>query len=99
MNDAKNNYNKKNINDKQMKKIAKNLDKSIKNYRRILMFASSDAPISLLCLPKIIETILTNHGCLRIYDLFDRDLGEIKGLGETRLRHLTTRLNEFIAMS
>lgn len=86
------------IHQKQMKKIAKNLDKSLKDYRRTLMFMYADAPISILGLPKSTENVLIKEGFVRIYDLFDRDLAEIKGLGEVRLGHLTTRLNEFLAV-
>lgn len=86
------------IHEKQMKKIAKNLDKSLKNYRRTLTFMYADAPITILCLPDSLVNVLAKSGIHRIYDLLDRDLAEIKGIGETRFRDLTTRLNEFLAV-
>lgn len=101
MDDIKNNSDdtkKKIIHDKQMRKIAKNLDKSLKNYRQNLKYLGGDAPISLLCLPDNLVKVLANNGIYRIYDLFDRDLTEIEGIGPIRLRDLTTRLDQFLAM-
>ena len=87
-----------NIQEKEMKKIAKNLDKSLKYYRQNIAYLAGDAPISLLCLPKTIEKILLDNGLDRIYCLFDRDLTEITGLGDVRIRDLTARLKQFFAM-
>ncbi len=84
---------------KEMVRINDELMKNLNNYRKTLTFMIADAPISCLCLSKATETLLINDGCLRIYDLFDRDFVEIKGFGETRVRDLTARLNEFFSMS
>ena len=78
--------------------INKKLIESLENYRKTIAFMACDAPLELLGLPKVTQTILLNAGCLLIYDLFDRDFTEIKGLGAARIRDLTTRLNEFLAM-
>lgn len=88
----------KNVSNKQIKKIAQNLDKSIKKYRGILSIMGADAPIGMLCLPSSTEKILINNGILRIYDLFNLELSEIKGLGTIRIRDITTRLNQFVPM-
>ncbi len=87
-----------NINEDDANKIKKELVKSIQNYRRTLLFLYADAPIALLGLSKPIVTILSNNGLLRIYDLLDRDLIEIKGLGVSRIRELSTALEQFVSM-
>lgn len=79
-------------------KINKKLLESLDNYRNTISFMYGDAPIEVLCLPKVIETVLINNGCLRVYDLFNRDLAEIKGIGNTRVRQLAARLDEFLAV-
>ena len=84
---------------REMNKINLELLKSLGNYQKTLSFMLADAPIGCLCLPKTIETILLNEGCLRIYDLFDRDFTEIEGLGVARIRDLTTCLDKFFSMS
>lgn len=71
---------------------------NLQNYHQNMKFMAADAPIEVLCLPKVIETILLNEGCIRIYDILNRDLAEIKGLGIKRSGDLTSRLNEFFAM-
>lgn len=87
------------INDKDMKKVKKELLKGVKNYHKIMAFMAADAPIGILCLPKDIETILCKEGCLRVYDLLNRDLTKIKGIGKRRIGQLTSRLDQFFAMS
>jgi hypothetical protein len=81
-----------------IKKINKKLTEGLQNYRKMMSYMAGDVPIQSLCLPKTIETILLNNGLLRVYDLFDRDLTEIKGLGTVRCRDLTSRLDQFLAM-
>ncbi len=85
-------------NNKKMQEIREEVVKKFKDYTKTLNFMMSDAPISVLCLPKTIEKSLTNHGCLRIYDLFNCDFTKIKGLGIVRIRDLTARLDEFFSM-
>ena len=87
------------IKDKEMQKAKKELLKSVKNYHKMMAFMSADAPIGILCLPKDIETILCNQGCLRVYDLLNRDFTKIKGIGKRRIGHLTSRLDQFFSMS
>lgn len=87
-----------NISEDDATKIKKELLSSLKNYRKTLLFLYADAPISLLGLSKPIETILLNNGLLRIYDLFDCDFIEIKGLGVSRIRELTSALEQFVLM-
>lgn len=78
--------------------IKKKLLGSFENYKRTMLYMSCDAPIEILCLPKAIETILVNDGVSRVYDLLDRDLTKIKGLGDIRRGELASRLNKFISM-
>jgi hypothetical protein len=84
--------------DIKMQKLREELSKSFKAYRTTMHFLSADAPIEVLCLPKTIENILLDAGCLRVYDLFDVDLTEIKGLGPVRIRDLTARFQQFVSM-
>lgn len=85
-------------NDLKMKKIKEELVKKFSEYRTTITFMAADAPIGILCLPKIIENALLDHGLLRIYDLFDCDFTKIKGLGISRVRDLTSRLDQFFSM-
>lgn len=82
----------------ELEKLRKELRMKFANYQRTMKYLSADAPISVLCLPGIIEKILSDSGFLRIYDLFDLDLIKVKGLGVSRVRQLTTRLDEFFSM-
>lgn len=84
--------------DEKLKKVREEVLKKMQGYRKTLAYMAADAPIGILCLPKSIENILLANGCLRVYDLFDRDFTEIKGFGEARSRDLTARLDEFFAM-
>ena len=82
----------------ELQKIKVEVLKKFSEYKQTLNFMATDAPIEVLCLPRSIEKILIDHGFLRIYDLFDVDFVKIKGLGETRIRHLTTCLDKFFSM-
>jgi hypothetical protein len=84
--------------DERMRVIREQVLKRFDDYRTTLNYMAADAPITILCLPTPIETALLNHGCLRIYDIFNIDFTKIKGLGEIRIRQLTSRLDEFFAM-
>lgn len=75
-------------------KVLINLD----NYKKTLLYMYADAPLEILCLPKVIERILLSNGCIRVYDLLDRDFTKIKGLGVTRIRKLTASLDQFVSM-
>mgnify|MGYP001602327737 CR=1 FL=1 len=75
-------------------KVLINLD----NYQKVMTLMLGDAPIGVLCLPKVIENALSSDGCVRVYDIFNRDLTKIKGLGTKRIGELTSRLDEFLSM-
>ena len=81
-----------------IKKINKKLHESLHNYRKMIVYMCADLPIESLCLPKRYEKALIDNGLLRIYDLFNRDLREIKGIGEIGVKYLAARLDEFLAM-
>lgn len=83
----------------KIKEINDKLKINFNRYKKALLLLSADAPIEVLCLPKVIENILLRDGCVRIYDIFDRDLTKIKGFGDSRIANLTSRLDEFISMS
>lgn len=84
--------------DIELQKIKEQVLKKFSEYRTTMNYLAADAPIEILCLPKTIETLLIAANCLRVYDLINRDLTEIKGLGETRIRDLASRLDEFFSM-
>lgn len=84
--------------DLHMQKVREEVIKKLSQYRTKMEYLAADAPISILCLPPVIEGILLSNGMLRVYDVFNVDFTEIKGLGEARIRNLTTRLDEFFSM-
>jgi len=86
------------IDEMQLKKFKQELLKSYSDYTKTLQYMVSDVPISMLNLPKSIENILLSNGFLRVYDLINVDFTKIKGLGDTRIRHLTASLDQFFSM-
>lgn len=80
------------------REINKKYIESLQNYKKMMTCMVADVPIQTLCLPKTIETLLLKQGFLRVYELIGTDLTKIKGIGVTRARDLTTRLDQFIAM-
>jgi len=84
--------------DAHLQKVRKEVLKKFSEYRNTLNYLAADAPIQVLCLPYTIEKILLGHGILRVYELFNLDLVKIKGLGEVRIRQLTSCLDQFFAM-
>jgi len=86
------------LNETEKIKIQKKLVESLQNYRKTMSYMVGDAPIGVLCLPKSVEKALVNSGLLRVYDLFDRDLTKIKGVGKVGVGHLTSSLHEFLSM-
>jgi len=84
--------------EEKMRKLREEVAKKFEDYRNTLNYMACDAPISILCLPSVIEKALIAHGLLRIYDLFNCDFTEVKGLGVSRTRDLTTCLDKFFAM-
>lgn len=79
--------------------VKRELDEDIGHYRKCLSFLEANAPISVLCLPSAIETILEREGFEYVYDLLGKQLTEIKGLGPRRCAILAARLDEFLSMS
>ena len=86
------------LNDMQLEKLKKELKHSFENYQKTMKYMVADAPIEVLCLSKSLEKILLDNGLLRVYDLFDVDFVKIKGLGVSRIKELTTRIDEFFSM-
>lgn len=84
--------------DLKMQKLKEEVLKKFDDYRNTLNYMACDAPIGILCLPPVIEKILLDHGCLRIYDLIDLDFVKIKGIGVSRIKDLTSRLDQFFSM-
>lgn len=82
----------------EAQRINEKLMESLGNYRKVLSLMYGDAPLGVLCLSKKIESILNSNGCIRVYDLFDRDFTKIEGLSEASLRDLTSRVDEFLSM-
>ena len=74
------------------------LQEDLSHYRKTLYYLGANVPIQVLCLPKQLEAALISDGCLRVYDLINRDLTEIKGVGKRRLDILTSRLDEFLSI-
>lgn len=104
MNDTNNlKENIENINNKieyemELKKLKEVLFEKFEEYQKTIKYLSADAPIEILCLPKQVETILLNNGCLRVYDVLNMDFTKIEGIGPSRLRNLTSRLDQFFSM-
>ena len=70
------------------------LKKNLAHYRKLMDFMACNVPISVLCLPIAIENALAKAGCVQVYDLIDRDLTKIKGIGSERLGVIAARLDE-----
>lgn len=83
----------------EMKDSQDRLKEDLSHYRNVMYFLGANVPIETLCLPKAIESILISDGCVRVYDLINRDFTKIKGLGTRRLALLTSRLDEFLSIS
>ena len=84
--------------DEELQIIKDELIKNLNNYRKTINYMLGDAPLGCLGLNPATEKCLLNHGCLRIYDLFDLDFVKVKGLGVVRIRDLTTCLDKFLSM-
>jgi len=76
-----------------------NPKKDLQHYRKILSYMGANVPIQVLCLPKALEKTLLREDILRVYDLINRDLTKIKGIGDARLDLLAARLDEFFTVS
>ena len=75
-----------------------NWKEDLSHYRNTLSYLAANVPIGVLCLPKALENALIADGCLRVYDLINRDLTKIKGVGRNRLDLLASRLDEFFTV-
>ena len=84
----------------QVTKINKELFDRMKSYRNTLNVLACDAPISVLCLPPNLESILLKNNLVRVFDLIygDVNLAEVKGIGEVYGNLLTSRINEFLSI-
>lgn len=88
-----------NLDDERLSKIREEVKKKLEEYRETMRYLSADVPISVLCLPSSIETILLNNGYLRVYDLFiATELTNIKGIGTTRFGQIKAALDKFLSM-
>lgn len=84
--------------EEKMRKVREQVAQKFTEYRTTLAYMAADAPIGTLCLPSVIENALLAHGLMRIYDLFDCDFTEVKGLGVRRIGELTASLDKFFSM-
>lgn len=84
--------------DLKLRKIREEVLKKLEEYRKTMSYLAADAPIEILCLPSVIQNSLIEHGLLRVYDLFDCDFTEVKGLGVGRIKRLTSCLDQFFSM-
>ena len=84
--------------DLKMKQVKEEVLKKLSEYRKTIAYMSADAPITILCLPHVIEKALLDHGLLRVYDLFDVDFTKVKGLGSVRIKRLTSCLDQFFSI-
>lgn len=79
-------------------KIRDELFKRLAHYHNAINLMAADAPLAVLCLPSSVEKILCANGLDRVYDLLSCDFTKVEGLSESRIRDLTTRLDQFISM-
>lgn len=87
------------IDNLELKDKQEELNKNLAHYRNILMYMGANVPIQVLCLPKVIESALINDGCIRVYDMINRDLAKVKGIGRERLDVIESRLDNFFTVS
>ena len=71
--------------------------KDLDHYRKCLSYLEGDAPIQVLCMPKVIENKLMKNGFTRVYDLRFERLKEIKGLGEKRIDLIMSLARHFVS--
>jgi hypothetical protein len=90
----------KNLVIEQTTKINKELFERMISYRNTLNVLACDAPISVLCLPPNLESILIKNNLVRVFDLIygDIDFAKVKGIGEVYGNLLTARINEFLSV-
>lgn len=79
-------------------RLKQELIKSFGRYQKVISLMSVDAPISILCLPKNIEKLLSQNGFLRLYEILDMDFTKIEWLTDANRARLTTSLDQFTSM-
>jgi len=84
--------------DDESKRIREEIAKLILEYPSKINRMAADVPIGVLCLPKAIEKLLLDNGCLRVHDIVDLDLAEVEWLTDRHVRNLTSRLDQFFSM-
>lgn len=84
--------------DQESERIRKEIAQLILDYPSKLNRMVTDAPIEVLCLPKVIEKLLTSNGCYRVYHVIDLDFAKIEWLNNRHARILATRLDQFISV-
>lgn len=86
-------------NDNSIQVDTEEFKKNLAHYRQVLGYMAANVPIGVLCLPTVIENALIKDGCVRVYDLINRDLRKIKGIGSERFDLLSSRLDEFFTIN
>jgi hypothetical protein len=74
------------------------IQKELSHYREVVGYMGANAPIGVLCLPRVIENILAKNDIVRVYDLINYKLDGIKGLGVERIDLIRARCDEFFSM-
>jgi len=83
---------------KEINRIKKGFLKQLNDYKKYIRTCELDAPIEVLCLPTAILTILRNNGFSRVIEIVGLDFTKIKGLGDTRILYIQSRISQFIGM-
>lgn len=78
--------------------VSKQVREQWTQYQKLIYTMSLDGPIEMLCLPQKINQILIDAGCVRVYDMVDRDFSEIERLSEREIALVSARLDEFLSM-
>lgn len=81
------------------KVLAEALKREAQRYAEVMRRMEADVPVEALCLRKRTESLLLEHGILRVFELLDFDLTEIEWLDAVARRDLTARLHQFLSMS
>jgi hypothetical protein len=84
--------------DKLLREIREKTLQGLKEYEKVISLMACDAPLSVLCIPKIVEKTLNENGIHRVYELLHTDFIKIEALSVIQARDLTARLDQFITM-
>lgn len=74
-----------------------NLKEDFETYKKHMSYLHGDAPIQVLCLPKVIQSILLRNDLIRVYDLTFERLESVKGLGKKRVDLIVTATRRFLS--